>query len=92
MRIIPDVSSPDFARRCQRLALALLIVSVGMRLLIVATGQIGLVQDEAQYWDWTRHPQWSYYSKGPLIARITSYNVCYTKLLRMIQAMSGPLE
>jgi len=70
MRIIPDVSSPDFARRCQRLALALLIVSVGVRLLIVATGQIGLVQDEAQYWDWTRHPQWSYYSKGPLIAWI----------------------
>jgi len=26
------------------------------------------VQDEAQYWDWIRRPQLSYYSKGPLIA------------------------
>ncbi|HIE52067.1 MAG TPA: phospholipid carrier-dependent glycosyltransferase, partial [Armatimonadetes bacterium] len=27
-----------------------------------------LFPDEAQYWDWSRHLQWSYYSKGPLIA------------------------
>ncbi|PVV07844.1 MAG: hypothetical protein B6D77_12975 [gamma proteobacterium symbiont of Ctena orbiculata] len=24
--------------------------------------------DEAQYWNWSRHLDWSYYSKGPLIA------------------------
>lgn len=24
--------------------------------------------DEAQYWTWSRHPDWSYYSKGPLLA------------------------
>jgi len=70
MRIVMSPSDPDFARRCDRLALALVLLSVGVRLLIVATGQIGLVQDEAQYWDWTRRPQWSYYSKGPLIAWI----------------------
>ena len=27
-----------------------------------------LVADEAQYWDWSRHLDWSYYSKGPGIA------------------------
>ncbi|HEX8525011.1 MAG TPA: glycosyltransferase family 39 protein, partial [Tepidisphaeraceae bacterium] len=26
--------------------------------------------DEAQYWDWSRNLDWSYYSKGPLIAYI----------------------
>ncbi len=41
-----------------------------VRLWFVGTGQLGLVQDEAQYWDWTRHLQLTYYSKGPLIAWI----------------------
>lgn len=27
-----------------------------------------LVEDEAHYWDWSRHPDWSYYSKGPGVA------------------------
>lgn len=27
-----------------------------------------LVPDEAQYWDWSRHLDWSYYSKGPAVA------------------------
>lgn len=27
-----------------------------------------LVADEAQYWDWSRHLDWSYYSKGPGVA------------------------
>src|SRR5450432_4630765 len=29
-----------------------------------------LVPDEAHYWDWSRHLDWSYYSKGPLVAWI----------------------
>jgi hypothetical protein len=31
---------------------------------------IDLAGDEAQYWDWSRHLDWSYYSKGPLVALI----------------------
>ena len=27
-----------------------------------------LAQDEAHYWDWSRNLDWSYYSKGPLVA------------------------
>jgi 4-amino-4-deoxy-L-arabinose transferase-like glycosyltransferase len=27
-----------------------------------------LATDEAHYWDWSRHLDWSYYSKGPLVA------------------------
>ncbi len=29
---------------------------------------LDLAPDEAQYWDWSRHLDWSYYSKGPLVA------------------------
>ena len=38
-----------------------------IRIWFVATGQLNFVQDEAQYWDWTRHLQLTYYSKGPLL-------------------------
>src|SRR5215211_8099456 len=31
---------------------------------------IDLSGDEAQYWDWSRQLDWSYYSKGPLVAYI----------------------
>ena len=27
-----------------------------------------LAPDEAHYWDWSRRPDWAYYSKGPLVA------------------------
>jgi 4-amino-4-deoxy-L-arabinose transferase-like glycosyltransferase len=29
---------------------------------------LDLAQDEAHYWDWARNLDWSYYSKGPLVA------------------------
>lgn len=50
------------------IAFAIIAVSFAVRYWFVASGQLNLVQDEAQYWDWIRRPQLSYYSKGPLIA------------------------
>jgi hypothetical protein len=29
---------------------------------------LDLASDEAHYWDWSRHLDWSYYSKGPVVA------------------------
>lgn len=29
---------------------------------------LGLVGDESYYWDWSRHPDWCYYSKPPMVA------------------------
>src|ERR1700688_4209334 len=29
---------------------------------------LDLASDEAHYWDWSRHLDWCYYSKGPLVA------------------------
>ncbi|OIN98938.1 MAG: hypothetical protein AUJ49_12095 [Desulfovibrionaceae bacterium CG1_02_65_16] len=51
-------------------AFLIVVAGAALRLWFVSTSQLGLVQDEAQYWDWTRHLQLTYYSKGPLIAWI----------------------
>lgn len=47
---------------------AILGANLAFRLLFVAFGPFDLVADEAYYWDWSRHLDWSYYSKGPLVA------------------------
>ena len=52
------------------LSLLLITVATLARYWFVVTGQLNLAPDEAQYWDWSRTLQWSYYSKGPLIAFI----------------------
>ncbi|GAB7021628.1 ArnT family glycosyltransferase [Salidesulfovibrio brasiliensis] len=62
--------SQSFRTRPDIWAAVLIIVTFAIRLWFVATGQLNLVQDESQYWDWTRHLQLTYYSKGPLIAWI----------------------
>lgn len=57
-----------FERNPVAWAWAVIVLGSVVRLWFVASGQINLVQDEAQYWDWTRTLQLTYYSKGPLIA------------------------
>ena len=37
-------------------------------LLVIRFSPLNLSPDEAHYWDWSRHLDWSYYSKGPLVA------------------------
>lgn len=55
--------------RC-RTAVALLILgSVGLNFAYLACNcPLELAPDEAHYWHWSRRLDWSYYSKGPLIA------------------------
>jgi 4-amino-4-deoxy-L-arabinose transferase-like glycosyltransferase len=57
-----------YTPRLDVIAFVIILASFAVRYWFVATGQLNLVQDEAQYWDWIRRPQLSYYSKGPLIA------------------------
>ncbi|MEZ0576517.1 ArnT family glycosyltransferase [Halodesulfovibrio aestuarii] len=51
-------------------AAAIIVCTTCIRIAFLWSNQLDLVYDEAQYWDWTRHMQLSYYSKGPLIAWI----------------------
>lgn len=49
------------------LFLFLLIISL-FRMYYILNGPLDLSTDEAHYWEWSRRLDWSYYSKGPMIA------------------------
>src|SRR5437764_14889915 len=51
------------------LAAALILVSSALHVAyLIHDCPLDLAPDEAHYWDWSRHLDWSYYSKGPLVA------------------------
>jgi len=57
--------------RCRAIAFALLMVGfVGHLFYLTVNPPIDLSGDEAQYWEWSRSLDLSYYSKGPLVAYI----------------------
>ncbi len=43
------------------------------RIFYLATTHYTLSQDEAYFWDWSRHPALSYYDMGPMIAWIIAF-------------------
>ena len=51
-----------------RAGLALIVALFLLRLLWQIVSPYTLVEDEAHYWEWSRHLDWSYYSKGPGVA------------------------
>jgi 4-amino-4-deoxy-L-arabinose transferase-like glycosyltransferase len=56
---------------CRLLAALLILGSAALHVAYLANDcSLDLAPDEAHYWDWSRpeHLDWSYYSKGPLIA------------------------
>ncbi len=56
------------ARPDWQLLLGLGLALVALRALLAAAAGLEMHFDEAQYWEWSRHLDWSYYSKGPLVA------------------------
>jgi undecaprenyl-diphosphatase len=50
------------------LVAAVLAALTLLRLAFLAWGGLDLSPDEAHYWEWSRRPDLSYYSKGPLVA------------------------
>src|ERR1700756_4792085 len=54
---------------CRLLAALLILGAAALHLSYLAHHcPLDLAPDEAHYWDWSRHLDWSYYSKGPLVA------------------------
>ena len=50
-------------------AAGLILASVVLNLAyLVCDCPLDLAPDEAHYWHWSRHLDWGYYSKGPLVA------------------------
>ncbi|HEY7088762.1 MAG TPA: glycosyltransferase family 39 protein, partial [Tepidisphaeraceae bacterium] len=54
--------------RCRLIFVLLLLFGFVGHLIYLHNCPIDLAGDEAQYWDWSRNLDWSYYSKGPLVA------------------------
>ncbi|MBI5888720.1 MAG: glycosyltransferase family 39 protein [Deltaproteobacteria bacterium] len=52
-----------------RLVIIILALSL-LRLLYIGLTPLDLSPDEAHYWEWSRHLDWSYYSKGPAVAYV----------------------
>ena len=51
---------------------SLLVLSV-FRIFYILHGPLDLGPDEAHYWEWSRHLDLSYYSKGPMIAYLIAW-------------------
>jgi hypothetical protein len=64
-----QISSHPSFRHWRLLAGFLILAVTAMRVAYLAYDcPLDLAPDEAHYWDWSRHLDWSYYSKGPLVA------------------------
>src|SRR5437016_6498456 len=59
----------DTSPRYRWAALTLIVGTAFLRLVYLACWcPLDLAPDEAYYWEWSRHLDWSYHSKGPLVA------------------------
>src|SRR3954462_605889 len=57
--------------RCRIILVALLLLGgVAQVRYLNHACPLDLSGDEAQYWDWSRRLDWSYFSKGPLVAYV----------------------
>lgn len=71
MSDISTIVSPERNPRLRWLAGLLILVITAIRFVyLFFLCPYDLAPDEGHYWDWSRHLDWSYYSKGPLIAWI----------------------
>src|SRR5262245_13580340 len=70
MAFAKDGTPPQPGAWSWRALAALLILAAAAIRVIYLTMDcpLDLSPDEAHYWDWSRHLDWSYYSKGPLVA------------------------
>src|SRR5438067_1594205 len=78
--VLPDPANEAQARwRWRVLAASMIVGAAVLRLVYLAVDcPLDLAPDEAHYWDWSRHLDWSYYSKGPLVAYLIRASLAFT--------------
>jgi 4-amino-4-deoxy-L-arabinose transferase-like glycosyltransferase len=71
----------------------LLIAATAFRLWYIAAGGLDLAPDEAHYWEWSRRLDWSYYSKGPMVAYlIAAFTRCGSSTDFFVRLPAGLLS
>ncbi|MBX7104953.1 MAG: glycosyltransferase family 39 protein [Gemmataceae bacterium] len=67
--IVSTIATRKLAPGPTAVATVLIAAIAGLRIAyLLSSCPLELAADEAHYWDWSRHLDWSYYSKGPLVA------------------------
>lgn len=59
---------------CINIALGIHLLLAIFKILLIQFGFINLSSEEAQYWLWSQHLDWSYYSKPPLVAYANAFS------------------
>jgi hypothetical protein len=86
--LLPSTPPRRAAWRWHSLAAILIGGSAALHLIyLIHDCPLDLAPDEAHYWDWSRHLDWSYYSKGPLVAYLIRAGCLAVG--RMSQALLG---
>ena len=69
-RATNDASPANGSRRTNgdTIVVVSLLLLAFFRIAYLWWASLGLVGDEAYYWDWSRQPAWGYYSKPPMVA------------------------
>lgn len=78
-------------RKYAYLAYAVIACFLAFRIYYIATTHFLLSQDEAYFWDWSRHPALSYYDMGPMIAWIISFFTHVLPLSAFSVRLGAPL-
>lgn len=68
-------NSPKSKSPWSRMVLAATLILLARIAYLVWLCPYDLAADEAQYWDWSRRLDWSYYSKGPAVAWLIAPSV-----------------
>jgi len=69
---LSPTASPLSRDTWTRAAIVLIVGCAVLRITALAISPVSLYQDESQYWVWSRHFDWGYYSKPPMIAWLIS--------------------
>lgn len=75
----------------RNIAVVYIIFYAAIKIVFIFSGY-NLFTEEAQYWLWSRYPDWSYYSKPPMIAWVnylTGFIGYYDSIIRLTALLFG---
>jgi len=75
----------------EKLTFATILAFLAFRIFYIATTHYNLIADEAYFWDWSRHPDLSYYDMGPMIAWVIRFFTFLLPLSEFSVRLAAPL-